>query len=399
MTFVRAIRRARAAVALGVVGVTGAVLMAIVSWQRLWSSLGNPDAFFGGDLVAYIEAAKRLTATGSPYHAAVLAGPIENIVANVPIGYLYPPPLAQLFVPLVDLPHLGLAWVWFATQAVAIVLLAPLVWRAAGGTMSPPAAMALAFVLLSSWPLAFALFGGNVSAWIAIGVAVMLVARGRVAGAVAASLALLKLTPSPLLIVAIASRAARLPAALTAVAVGLVSIALSPGAWTDWIRALPNIARNPPSSGTANLSPTAAGSILGWPEAGLAVGLALTIGFGFAALIVAVRSGLTLPTISAATFAYLFASPTLWDHHAAAAVPLMVGGWPGGNRATRLVILANVAWAPTIWIGFHAPVVTLLLLVMLGLTLVVPAVVREVQSVRAPGSAGRAASPEDSAPV
>ncbi len=70
----------------------------ILSWLRLWGRTEDPGSFFGGDLEAYRAGAERLMQTGSPYHPALYAGPIDNVVTNVPIAYLYPPSLAQAFV-------------------------------------------------------------------------------------------------------------------------------------------------------------------------------------------------------------------------------------------------------------------------------------------------------------
>ena len=75
----------------------------------LWRGVTRLGSFFGDDLYAYTQAADRLAATGSPYHPALLAGPIVSSVDNVLIGYFYPPVLAQLFLPLREIPHLWLA--------------------------------------------------------------------------------------------------------------------------------------------------------------------------------------------------------------------------------------------------------------------------------------------------
>ena len=56
------------------------------------------------DVNAYAAAADRLVSSGSPYAVDLYAGPIEHVPANVGIGYLYPPPIAQLFVAFRALP-------------------------------------------------------------------------------------------------------------------------------------------------------------------------------------------------------------------------------------------------------------------------------------------------------
>ena len=237
-------------------------------------------------------------------------------------------------------------------------------------------------MLLSSWPLALALFDGNVSGWIMIGVATMLVAGSRIGGAASAVLAISKLTPGPLFGAALATGGARNPAALTAVVVFLASFAVAPAAWFDWFRVLPSIARNPPTAGVAIQSPAAASAALGWPEVGFGVGVALAAGFTLAAIALAWRRGLILSSVAAATFAYMFASPTLWDHHVAVAVPIMIAAWPRGSRPVRLIVVLNVGWSVGVWIGLGNSVVGLAALLLLGAALVVPAIGAELRAAR-----------------
>src|SRR4029077_10116451 len=106
-------------------------------------------------------AADRLATTGSPYHPALLLGPTENRPENVPIGYFYPPILAQLFLPLRGIPDFTLAVIWSVAQAICMVILLPLVYSARSSVTSERALVAIGFGL-AFYPLQIALFGGNV---------------------------------------------------------------------------------------------------------------------------------------------------------------------------------------------------------------------------------------------
>ena len=142
--------------------------------DHLWAKPIDSEPAFGIDLVAYREAAIRLITTGSPYHEALLSGPIENRIQNVRIAYLYPPPLAQAFVPVVDIDPQLFASVWAALQGLPLLILIPLVYRRYGGTLTTTSILVIWLTLVLSYPVSFALYIGNLSGWIAIGVAVML---------------------------------------------------------------------------------------------------------------------------------------------------------------------------------------------------------------------------------
>src|SRR6476619_4977981 len=51
---------------------------ASLAYIVLWRGVTRLGSFFGDDLYAYTQAADRLAATGSPYHPALLAGPIVS---------------------------------------------------------------------------------------------------------------------------------------------------------------------------------------------------------------------------------------------------------------------------------------------------------------------------------
>ena len=209
--------------------------------SRLWAAA--PGGPFGGDLVAYVKGAERLTGTGSPYDPLMFDVALANNPESVSLAFLYPPPLAQAFALLPHTDPTSLAWAWIALQVVSLSLVLP----AVAGRYAPeaPPVWRLAVVLVfaaTSFPLSFALYGGNVSAWVAVGVGILLIAGPEARGITAAGLTMLKAVPLPFLLIALVSRSTRLPAALT-LSVGVaVSFVLAPEAWRDWLRAWPHIA-------------------------------------------------------------------------------------------------------------------------------------------------------------
>src|SRR6478752_9750051 len=292
----------------------------------LWRGVTRLGSFFGDDLYAYTQAADRLAATGSPYHPALLQGPIVS-GDNVLIGYFYPPVLAQLFLPFRDIPHFWLAIGWSAAQAVCLVILLPLVLARGSAISTNRALLALGFAL-AFYPLQFAIFSGNVSGWLAVGVALSLVAGPRVAGVVAALATAIKLLPVPLFLAALTDRRSRLTAVVPLTVIVAVSVVLAPQAWLDFAKVLPNTLQIGMATSRTNLSPAHAFFDFGLVGLGTVIGWALTIGFGVAAVATGLREGYSNRVLAMAVFAMIFASSTLWDHYLAVMVPLILWAWP-----------------------------------------------------------------------
>ena len=315
------------------------------AWDGLWSSVGMRDGFFGGDLLAYVAAANRLVASGSPYSEELLAGRVGR--ENIAIGYFYAPPLAQAFVPFRGLDPLSLALGWSLAQVIVLGCLLVALSAVARGRFDRSAALAALALAVASFPFEFAIFGGNVSGWIAAMVAVMLLGRTRPAGVAAAFAAVAKLTAGPLMVVGLFSAGSRRAVAVTALALVGVSVALSPAAWADWLSVLPNVAPPEPEG-------LALGAILRrTPFTGLAVVVGYVVGLAFALAAIrrARRFGLDRPAVACAVGAYIFASPALWDHYLAALVPLMVATWPNASRWQRTAIIAGAVaqFLPWYW--------------------------------------------------
>jgi hypothetical protein len=322
------------------------------AWDGLWSSIGTPEGFFGGDLAAYVAAANRLAASGSPYSEELLAGRIGR--DNIEIGYYYAPPLAQAFVPFRGFDPTTLALGWTLAQAIILGCLLVALSTVARGRFDRSAALAAIALGVASFPFEFAIFGGNVSGWIAAMVAVMLLGGTRIAGGAAAFAAIVKVTAAPLMVAGLFAAGSRRTVVVTVLALVGVSLALSPAAWADWLAVLPNVGPPEPEG-------IALGAILrGTPFAGLALaaGFIISIAFALAAIRRARRFGLDVRVVACALGSYVFASPALWEHYLAALVPLMVVAWPNASQWQRAAIIAGAVTQILPWYLPPVPVVS-----------------------------------------
>jgi hypothetical protein len=337
-------------------------IAALIAYELLWYRVTDPRLFFGGDLVAYTSAADRLVETGTPYHPALFLGPVANRVQNIPIGYFYPPVLAQIFVPLRDIPPTALAVGWASAQAVCLVILLPLVVGLGSRPSLGKALLAIAFGL-TFYPLQFAIYGGNVSGWLAIGVALALVAGPGIRGVVSAVATTVKFTPIPMFAAALMDRRSRIAAVAPLVAIVAASFLLAPRAWSDWLTVLPNVLRNEMGSATQNLSPANTMREIGLEPVGIVAGWVLFLGFAVAAIVFGRREGYTRRVVAMAAFAVTFASSTMWDHYLALMAPLILWAWPIAGRARQVAIAVFVAAAASLWFLPYMPAGTHLVLI------------------------------------
>jgi hypothetical protein len=322
----------------------------LLAWDRLWGRTQSPAVYFGGDLEAYRAAAERLMQTGSPYSQALHAGPIDNVVANVPIAYLYPPPLAQAFVLLSRVPPGLLAVTSSLVQLAALAILLPLLYRRFAGPIGVRSLLAVLLVAVLSLPLEFATFGGNMSGWTTIAVALMLLRPGAAAGVTAPLIGLVKMTPAVLLVPAIVAPRSRRPAIAALAGATAISIAIAPRAWADWLSVLPNILRFPPAPEPWNFAPIGLFGSFGLPAVGLLIGYGLTAA-AIAASAWLAHTGRWAAAVAAAVAALLFGPTSLWDHYLAITVPVLLAAWPMSGARTRpfLLMLAGVHlmfWLP-----------------------------------------------------
>ena len=294
---------------------------------------------FGLDLPSYVEGAKRLVISGTPYAPELRAGPLENISSNIAIGYFYPPPLAQLFVPISGVPVPVLAWAWTLSQAALLLILLPVVYKRHGGSWDRGHVAAVLVAVIAFTPNLIAVYIGNLSGWIAILVALMLIASAPGRAASAATALWLKLTPGPFAVGALVDRSTRSATAITCLAILAGSFILAPSAWTDWITVLPAIVGLSEAPYTSNLAPSHVLSSTGFPFLGEIARIALPFVFGVLVLVFAWK-GHIAAWVTAATGVYLTASGTAWDHYFAALSPLAVAAWPRATPPLRLMIVA-----------------------------------------------------------
>ncbi|MEW5992654.1 MAG: glycosyltransferase family 87 protein [Chloroflexota bacterium] len=328
------IDRERLVIAGGVAVLAGAVILAL-AWA--WAAIGSP--VLGLDLLAYEAAADRLVDTGSPYSEELRAGPIANEPDNVPIGYFYPPPLAQVFTLVRGVDHVVLAATWAISQAALAFVVLPVVWRRSGGRAGLAPLLWLMAFAIGSYPFQLGLVVGNVSVWIALLVAAVLVTRPRQKGVLIGGLGLLKTTNTPLLLASLAERRSRWPALAVVALVCAASCLISPRAWIAWLELLPNILRLPPGDSPSSVSlasmfrytPVAGTALLSSSIAGVAVGVT--------AIWLVRREGLSRRAVTAAVASALLLNPTLWDHYLAVMVPITIATWPNVSDRWRLVLV------------------------------------------------------------
>jgi len=340
--------RGRARLLVSVVLVAALVDSGVFAWMALWSHAADPGAFFGGDHESYRQAAIRLASTGSPYHPLLFAGPIANDVKNVPIAYLYPPPLAQLFVPLLGIPAFTLAAWSSAVQGLIVAIVFPLVYRRFAFNLAWSSVLGVWLIAGVSNPVHFAIYGGNLSGWIAISIAIALVAPRRAGPVVATLMGIVKMTPGILLVPALLTRTARLPVAAVGLLVVGTSVAISPFAWAEWLRALPNIFQFPPWDGAENFSPVVITSAIGLPQVGSVLTLLISATAIVGAVVLA-RSGRWYGSIAAAATALLFATSSVGSHYLAILTPLVIAALPNSSRTARVALTAFIITTIVPW--------------------------------------------------
>ncbi len=323
------------------VGVLG-VAAAVSAISVLKVLVANPEQL-GLDLPSYLEGARRLVESGTPYSPELHAGPLGNVSSNIAIGYFYPPPLAQLFVPILGVPMPMLAWAWGLSQTLLLLILLPVVYRRFSGRAPGMGVVAVLLGAVAFTPNLVALYIGNLSGWIAILIALMLVveAPGRAASAAAAMW--LKLTPGVFAAGALIDRSTRSATLAACLAILAVSMVLSAAAWADWIAVLPSIAGLSEAPYTSNLAPAHVLASAGFAGLAEITRIALPALFGVLLLVSAWRGNLGA-WVASATGVYLTASGTSWDHYFAALSPLASAAWPRASAAVRCVIIGGLVW-------------------------------------------------------
>jgi hypothetical protein len=369
------------------------IVLALILWAIgaaflilfLVRQANQPDGQFGFDFAAYQAATLNLQQHGTPYLAGMLDGPID---AQGALLYKYPPPFAQLLVPLAGLPTATGNAFWAALQAVMVF---GAVWL--GGTFGGARAsferflwtgVAVTFFL----PVLDTLWKGNVT-----GLQVLLTAvaagPGLVGGAGVAATILCKTTPATALpAIAAARRRTQLGFLVAGTAATAASFLVSPTAWVEFVRVVPNLlgggwvfAGNlAPASFIATAAPDATLLVTVVRLATIALG-ALCV----AASVVAVRRpGGWGAAVTLATAAMLLIPYAAWYHYLAVLLPLAAMAWPRGSARVRAALVAGGA---TVVVGL-----AFLPLATLGAAVLVGGIVAALWPRRSPDATDRAAS-------
>jgi hypothetical protein len=330
-------KRVRQALAAMLVGV------ALIIYLAIALILATGDVPWLWDFEAYYLSAERFAAGGSLYTEAQLAGPFDAVCD---MCFLYPPPFGQLLVPFTVVPLVAAKTIWFVLMMASAWLS---VWLALsiGGAKRTVERAAWSFVAVAFFlPTFHSAWMGNVGTL--LGLLIVLVALGGAIAGVSAALAtVLKVSPGPLVLVALATggRSAISVIATLAVVV-MVSFVLAPKGWADYPTVLMNMVRG---GGEAawNLAPVEMAIRMGIEGAGLAVVRLATLVAGLAAVVVSVwvarkPGGLPLAVLLA-TVAMLAVPGTLWYHYLSAVLPLVAMAWPRASRVERVVLVAAAA--------------------------------------------------------
>lgn len=345
---VRALRSTRFRVVLaGVLWFLGTLVLGAILLRQTVS----PNGQYAFDFQVYHAAAGQVAAGNSPYDPSMFTGPIP---AQGALLYKYPPLLAQLLVPLAGLPLGVAAGIWFLAQGFAVFAATWLAARAGGAARSAEtfawSAVATTFFL----PIFDTLWKGNVSGFLALFVAIALYG-GAAGGAAAMVSTLIKSTPVVMVLPALVAGRRSVLGVAAAGVVGISSFVLSPKAWFDFARVIPNLLSGPsvfannlaPDSLVSNAMPDQALVALATRLVVLAVGAVAVV----ASMIVARRTGGWPAALTLAVAASLLLPSATWYHYLAVLLPLAAFAWPKANGRVRLGLFAGAA---TVTLGLAA---------------------------------------------
>lgn len=334
------------------------VVAATLLGSLLLGRAASPTGQFGIDATDYLTAAERIATGRSPYAPEMLAGPVDSQGID---RYRYPPPFAQVLVPLSALPTPAALWVWLALGLVSIMASLLVALRTAGLWRVEPVLWSLAAACLFL-PVFDSLWKGNVSGLLALAVAIA--AAGGAAGGAAVALAtLLKVVPIVFVpgwwVLGSRSRRAMVAVALAVVA---TSVLLSPGAWRDYLAVLPNMLAGTADEPT-NVAPWSLVARSGAPDwladlvrlvsvAGALVAMSVSV-------LVVRRPGGPVLAAALCSAAMLLLPAALWYHYLVLLLPLAIIAWPQASPTERgalvlagLAVSAGVAWLPLATLGW-----------------------------------------------
>lgn len=321
------------------------VVGALILGYLLVRQANDPKGQWAFDFTTYYGAAADMAAGQSPYAASMFDGPIPAQGTGAQL-YKYPPPLAQLLIPISHLP-LGLASVYYFAVQLAAVFGG--VWLAvrAGGARPNLETLAWSAVATTFFlPIFATLWMGNVSGFLAFAVAIGLLG-GMAAGGAAFAATLLKFTPVVLVVPVLFAGRRALIGLVVLVPVLAVSFVLAPSAWVDFLRVIPNLLSGP----TLFENNLALHSLVTYALPGLPwaadVARAISVGGGLVALagsVVLARRRAGWPAALTLSVAALLLLPSaLWYHYLAVLLPLAAFAWVRAGRGTRVGLLAGGA--------------------------------------------------------
>lgn len=305
----------RAIVALALALPRGVALAAFASLVLVQTI--NPNY---ADFVSYMEGVQRVVTEGSPYTAFQLAGPYPLDQAAGGRGYVYPPSSLPFLMPFAFGTLGGLVLNLTGALFMGVVVLALLEERKPIGWWAVPL-----LVILAMSPFLYnSVRVGQVTPWLAglLGLSWLVPKRS---GWVSVIAGLVKVYPALGLVWAWRVRATVGWPILAGLGLVLLTVALWPSAWPEWITAFGNAER----------------SCMPWglPSMACIMPFGRLIGIGIAGLLVLVilRAKRDEVAFLALGSAPLFAAPDLYPHYflmpIVAAIPLATrGDWNLGMQ-------------------------------------------------------------------
>jgi hypothetical protein len=309
----------------------------------VWNWIGRSPAW-AYDFRAYWEAALRLVATGSVYTAESLSGPFR-LAPPFRLGpdelYMYPPVLAQVFVPLTAMGEAAAVLVWLAFRVAALGLTCALMPIARRHRAT------LFGIALLSAPVLRDLELGNVSLLVTLLAVVLWRWIDRPLAGIALALSLMVRPTMALVAVWWLLRGLWRPIAWTAGAGIIVVLAslvwLRPEVWLEYPTVLGNVrdVMGVPN----NLDLGSAVLMLGGPvwlaQLALYAGCAVAMG----AALLSLRRDRELSFV-VTLMATLLLSPLLWDHYLTNL--LIPAAFLAARGRTWGLALPLLCWAPQI---------------------------------------------------
>jgi hypothetical protein len=309
----------------------------------------------------------------------MLAGPVPSQGIG---AYRYPPVFAQLLVPLTMLPLRSAALVWLALQATCIFAATWIAGTWGGAARTRERVLWTAVACLYFFPAFDAVWKGNVSGVLAYQVA-LIASAGFMGGFALATAVLLKVSPATLVPAVLFGGARRDPEAhlferrglvIGTVGIAAASLLISPQAWLDYGRVLPNLLGGfvdyPTNLAPASLVATRMPQLAFLAPALRLLTLVLALGAVALATWLSTRPGGWPAAVTAGVAAMLFLPSSIWYHYLVALLPLAALAWPRARISGRAALLAG---AFLVYAGFAwwLPFATAGALVMLAALLAI----------------------------